>query len=96
MKEFSQKKIDMVKTIHGFELRSAGLVNRMYIGIVLISNDVEEVSCRIGILSSTQIQASSDNSDARLIAITGGSLTKNEALGFFPEHKNLILSKWKT
>jgi|WetSurMetagenome_2_1015567.scaffolds.fasta_scaffold200679_2 hypothetical protein len=49
------------------------------VGIVLIENDIGEVSARIGVAKGNP-----ELSDAEYIAEWGAKLSYNEALGFFP------------
>jgi hypothetical protein len=60
------------------------------IGIVLVQNDMRQVTCRIGTGSGY-----SPGPEAIIIANLGSKLDRPQALAFFPDHKDLIWERWK-
>lgn len=74
-----------------FEFRSIGSINSYQtIGIVLTVNSIGEVTCRIGLCISEHEQFDVNN-----IALSGGKLLIDEAIGFFPHEKDFIIKNWK-
>lgn len=86
---FKPKHMKSIDTV----IRSLGLLSHgRYLAIVLMENETQQITCRIG----TSWETDKNHLDTvNRVMEYGGKLLQAEALAFFPDHTDRINEHWK-